>query len=427
MIVEKLLLHVLIVLAPIQIHSVFFSERSIGRTSYLIGILHGFSAALCILFAYEGLGFFWDLRYVPLVLAFLYGGLHSGFIVLAAIFIMRPFVGGDALLYGYLIAILSAAGPMLAGKSFNKTEKKWQRVMWAVLAAFWAVIIQQGVVLSYMTASNADIVYTAEVSYFIFILGAIQMLGSGFAALLHEASIERNRLQEEIFRAEKLNTLGEMAASIAHEVRNPLTVVKGFLQLIKADDKKGNLPYLPLILSELDRAESIISSYLNFAKPQLEIVETFELSNFLKDVRQLLNPLALKKGVTLTCQAETKIILETDRNQLRQAMINLIKNAIEATPESGSVAILLSVEGEKAEITVADTGIGMTKEQLAKLGSLYYSTKEKGTGLGTMVSLGIIDAMEGKTVYKSQPGIGTTVKISLPYTAKENAGTYDPF
>ncbi|WP_249291969.1 ATP-binding protein [Metabacillus flavus] len=413
MIIEKLLLHVLIVLAPILIHSLFFSDRQIGRPSYFIGMLHGLTGSLCMLFAYESFGLFWDLRYVPLVLATLYGGMRGGLVVLAALLLTRTYLGGDALLFGYLSALLAAAGPMLIVYRFNKAETKWKRVRWAILAGLWPALVQLSILFSYIGVSDKYEILPSKLIYFIVIFGIIQVIASGFAALLHEASIEKYRLHEEIFRSEKLNTLGEMAASIAHEVRNPLTVVKGFLQLMQADDKKGQHTYLPLVLSELDRAESIISDYLNFAKPQLEKLETFELGGFLRDVVQLLNPLALKKGIVLSCQTDAAITLETDRNQLRQAIVNLIKNAIEATPEEGSVIVSMKSFGPEAEIKIADTGTGMTKEQLAKLGSLYYTTKETGTGLGTMVSLGIIDAMGGKTVYSSQPGKGTVVKICL--------------
>ncbi|AZB41615.1 two-component sensor histidine kinase [Bacillus sp. FJAT-42376] len=415
MIVEKLLLHVLIVLAPILVHSLFISHRPIpiGRPSYLIGAVYGITATICMVFAYKIFGLYWDLRYVPLLLAVLYGGVRGGMTALGIILVTRFFLGGDAIIYGMTAVLLSAFSIFLIAARFRRSETKGKKTGWVFFAAVWPVLFQFSVLSLYLHFHTDNPVLQRKMIYVLAAFGLIQIAASVFAALLHEASLERSRLQEEVFRSEKLNTLGEMAASIAHEVRNPLTVVKGFLQLMQADHPKTQFPYIPLVLSELERAESIISEYLNFAKPQLEKLEQFELGGFLEDVVQLLNPLATKDGVHLTCQTEAEILLETDRNQLCQAMINLIKNAIEATPEGGNVHVSMIAFGREAEIKIADTGSGMTKEQLAKIGSLYYTTKEKGTGLGTMVSLGIIDAMGGKTVYSSLPGKGTEVRISL--------------
>lgn len=227
-------------------------------------------------------------------------------------------------------------------------------------------------------------------------------------------------MKEEILRAEKLNTLGELAASIAHEIRNPLTVVKGFLQLIQQEEHGKNYDYLSLVLNELGRAESIINDYLNFAKPKFEKLEKFQLKEVLSEVVILLDPLAVKQGVQLVRELdESKFTLNTDRNQLKQALVNLIKNAIEATPEGGKVTIYFRPENDHATILISDTGKGMTHEQLSRIGTIFYTTKDKGTGLGTSVSLRIIDTMNGKVSYKSKPGVGTEVTMILPECRKE--------
>jgi two-component system sporulation sensor kinase B len=227
-------------------------------------------------------------------------------------------------------------------------------------------------------------------------------------------------MKVEIQRTEKLNTLGELAASIAHEVRNPLTVVKGFLQLMQQDERGKNYDYLSLVLSELGRAEAIINDYLNFAKPQFEKLEEFSLVHVLSEVKMLLEPFAVKQGVQLESSLDTSNFhLLTDRNQLKQALVNLIKNAIEATPEGGKVTITYKHKDHHAYIYITDTGKGMDHEQLARIGTLFYTTKDKGTGLGTSVSLRIIETMKGKVSYQSKLGIGTQVTMILPEGKKE--------
>lgn len=251
-------------------------------------------------------------------------------------------------------------------------------------------------------------------------IGLIATIAIALAAKLNEGMIERNKMKDEIQRAEKLNTLGELAASIAHEVRNPLTVVKGFLQLMQQQEAGKNYEYLSLVLSELGRAESIINDYLNFAKPKFEKIEEFQLNSILTEVVMLLDPLAVKQGVQLESQLDSNdFSLNTDRNQLKQALVNIVKNAIEATPEGGKVTIHNKFDQASASILISDTGKGMTPEQLSRIGTLFYTTKDKGTGLGTSVSLRIIETMRGKVSYQSEPGVGTKVTMTLPVGRNE--------
>ena len=263
-----------------------------------------------------------------------------------------------------------------------------------------------------------------EMLTYILIFGGIQVLGVGLAAQLSEWMIEKTQLRDEILKSEKLNTLGELAASIAHEVRNPLTVVKGFLQLMKKQVSGPHHEYLTIVLAELGRAENIINDYLNFAKPQFEKLEKLNVREVLLDVTLLLNAYALKEGVHLEEQLQEDGFLLTDRNKLKQAFVNVIKNAIEATPSQGEVKVKLEVKDSIAIITVKDTGKGMTKEELDRIGTLFYTTKDRGTGLGTSVSIRIIEAIGGNVQYSSEVNKGTLVTISLPLKAEELESDY---
>jgi two-component system sporulation sensor kinase B len=164
----------------------------------------------------------------------------------------------------------------------------------------------------------------------------------------------------------------------------------------------------------LGRAESIINDYLNFAKPEFKKIEQVNLAELITEVMMLLNPLALKSGVSLDRYLEKNIYMDTDKNQLKQVLVNIIKNAIEAAQQDGRVFIKLLVSNNETMIIVKDNGKGMSKEQLARIGTLFYSTKNKGTGLGTTVSLRIIETMKGKVSYASELGKGTEVKVVFP-------------
>lgn len=418
MLAEKLLLHVLIILAPVLIYYVVSENKRVSGSPYFIGVLQGASASLCLLFAYYDYGLYWDLRYIPLVLAVLYGGPKAGLIVLVAILGTRTYMGGDALLFGYISALLSALVPFLMVRKFNRLRTKKKRITLSVLVGLWPDIVMLSILLAFLFTQPE---YSGGASLLLYILpfGLIQGIGVGFASMLHEAVLERELMKREIMRAEKLNTLGELAASIAHEVRNPLTVVKGFLQLMQQEDRK--YPYIPLVLSELGRAESIINDYLNFAKPEFKKIEQVNLAELTTEVMILLNPLAIKNGVSLDSYLEKNVYMDTDKNQLKQVLVNIIKNAIEATQQEGRVFIKLLVSNNETMIIVKDNGKGMSKEQLARIGTLFYSTKDKGTGLGTTVSLRIIETMNGKVSYASELGKGTEVKVVFPDFTRKKA------
>jgi two-component system, sporulation sensor kinase B len=417
MLAEKLLLNVLITLAPVLFFSIINEKNSKMNSPFVRGMLISITALACMIFSYSNYGFNWDLRYVPLILAFLYGGPVAGGMVLTTLLGARVIMGGDTVVFGLANTLLTALFPVLLMRSFMNYKRK-QRVIIATLIGAWSLL------LCYLSLTTFRYF---EGNFFkldfnipdLLLVGLIQTMAIALVANLIEGLIEREKMKKEIQRAEKLNTLGELAASIAHEVRNPLTVVKGFLQLMQQEEKGKKYEYLSLVLSELGRAESIISDYLNFAKPKFEKIEEFPLNEVLNEVVMLLDPLASKQGV----QIESKLYaagftIVTDRNQLKQALVNLIKNAIEATPDGGKVTIHNNSDHKQASISIIDTGKGMSPEQLSRIGTLFYTTKDKGTGLGTSVSLRIIETMNGKVSYKSEPGVGTLVKVILPGSPK---------
>ncbi|MCA1056089.1 ATP-binding protein [Rossellomorea aquimaris] len=419
MIIEKLLLHVLIILAPILIQTSLLEHHRLGKSPVFIGILHGIAAFACLIFAYESFGLFWDFRYIPLVLSMLYGGRKAGLIVMVFIMAARIINGGDALLFGFISLCLAGLLPFLISNKFwSYTPKK--RITFAVLLGFWPAFVMLGILLSFSLIRGIPLSGNIEMLTYVLIFGGIQVLGVGLAARLNEWMIEKSILREEIIKSEKLNTIGELAASIAHEVRNPLTVVKGFLQLMKKQVKGDHHEYLTIVLSELGRAEEIINDYLNFAKPEFEKVEDVNLREILTDVTLLMNAYALKEGVHLEVNSNEDVYLKTDRNKLKQAFINVIKNAIEATPSQGNVTVGVEVKGNLGIITIQDTGKGMTKEELSRIGTLFFTTKDRGTGLGTSVFKRIVEALDGVVHYESEVNNGTTVTVQIPIERKVN-------
>ncbi|MBK5501387.1 DUF4084 domain-containing protein [Peribacillus sp. TH14] len=237
--------------------------------------------------------------------------------------------------------------------------------------------------------------------------------------------ITRKKRTEELLRkSEKLEIVSHLAASISHEVRNPLTVTKGFMQMlynqVDAATQKG---YLDIALKELDRAAEIINDYLMFAKPAIEQKEPIEAIKEIQQAVKVVMPLANMNAVQIIMPEKEDInqIVLGERKKFQQCLINIIKNSIEAMPDGGVLRIRVSSHHQsEIFINICDAGRGMKQEQIDRLGEPYFTTKEKGTGLGLMVSYSIIKGMDGNISVESKIDQGTCFSIQLPTTQPLN-------
>ncbi|SFE83893.1 PAS domain S-box-containing protein [Bacillus sp. OV194] len=226
---------------------------------------------------------------------------------------------------------------------------------------------------------------------------------------------ERLEAEELLRKSDKLSIVGQLAASVAHEIRNPLTALKGFIQLFQSKGIVDCEKYYGIMLDELNRIEQIITELLILAKPQSKTVEKKGIKELIHYVVDLLDRQALVHNVHIVCDLEENLpLINCVENELKQVFINLVKNAIEAMPDGGIIHIDSERKGRNIEIIIQDQGCGIPPESLMKLGEPFYSTKEKGTGLGLMTSYKIIQEHFGQINIESDSGRGTAVKIILP-------------
>ncbi|MFC4798623.1 ATP-binding protein [Neobacillus sp. GCM10023253] len=221
--------------------------------------------------------------------------------------------------------------------------------------------------------------------------------------------------EERLRRTEKLSVVGELSASVAHEIRNPLTSLKGFVQLLKVEDERHQF-YYQIMLDELDRINHIVGELLLLAKPQAVKFTKADVKKLLKDVISLLSSEASYHNVQIESRfPNVEMTIECEPNQLKQLFINIIKNAIEASGNGGMVTISFKkMEPETISIVIEDNGCGISEERLAKIGEPFYSSKEKGTGLGLTVSFKIVESHHGTIHFESRENQGTSVHIVLP-------------
>ncbi|MWV46938.1 sensor histidine kinase [Paenibacillus sp. HJL G12] len=250
-----------------------------------------------------------------------------------------------------------------------------------------------------------------------FAIALIAVLGQKFAKNHQQILVYSRELEmfnRELQRSEKMEIISELAASVAHEVRNPLQVTRGFLQLLQGKSQNKDREYITLALKELDRASSIITDFLTFAKPEIDHVQLLELSDEFRHIEGILVPLANFQGSKMTSRIPKGLYIEGNSSKFKQAFINIVKNSIEALQEDGQIHIWAYMEQEEVVIHIRDNGEGMEPAEMARLGEPYFSNKTKGTGLGLMVTFRIIEVMRGELTFHSKKGVGTEVIVRFP-------------
>jgi len=228
--------------------------------------------------------------------------------------------------------------------------------------------------------------------------------------------VSEQKLEEErVMQSEKLSTAGQLAAGIAHEIRNPLTAINGFMKLLR-NSKTRNDQYFSIIESELKRIEFIVNELLVLSKPQTtHISKPLELIALLEQVFTLMNGQAALRNIEIvTGFFEPFIWINGEANQLKQVFINLLKNAMEAMNSGGNIYIHAVATKSEARISVKDEGCGMTEDQIKALGKPFYTTKETGTGLGFIITHNIVHNHGGAINIESILQQGTTFTVILP-------------
>ncbi|WP_078409418.1 ATP-binding protein [Priestia abyssalis] len=225
---------------------------------------------------------------------------------------------------------------------------------------------------------------------------------------------ERKQTESLLLNSEKLAVVGQLAASVAHEIRNPLTTIRGFIQF--TEENFSNHDYHKIILGELDRINFIISEFLILSKPHVlnyqkkNVLQTLNETIVLFQAQAIMNNIEVKTDLR-----DSELTVECDENQLKQVFMNLLKNSMEALPYGGTITVRAWKKGaESAVIEIEDDGCGMKQEHIENLGKPFYTTKETGTGLGYMVINRIMEHHKGSIRIKSKPDKGTTVNMTIP-------------
>lgn len=236
----------------------------------------------------------------------------------------------------------------------------------------------------------------------------------GVVIVLEDIS-EIRKLENQVRRAEKLSAVGQLASGIAHEIRNPLGIIKTISQTIIKDIKDDEIKEgLQIIVHEVDRANTVIKGLLDFAKPNINQTKIQSVDKLIKEVIMLTKKYAQQHGVKIiyTSKEDKEILMDSEK--IKQAFVNIIFNSVQAMPEGGYLSISLNIKDDWVKISFEDNGIGIQRNELEKIFEPFYTTKNTGTGLGLAITHRIIDEHDGYIEASSKLGVGTKFDIFLP-------------
>jgi two-component system sensor histidine kinase HydH len=230
---------------------------------------------------------------------------------------------------------------------------------------------------------------------------------------------EIRELQEKVRRSERLAALGRLASGVAHEIRNPLSSIKGFAQYFRDKFETGSedKSYAEIMIQEVERLNRVITQLLDFGRPKELHLDLHPLSQILEHPLQLIRSDLNKRGIKLIESPIPDEEIKVDSDQITQALLNIFLNAMESMEKGGALRVEIVEKPERrgVEIWISDSGPGITQGNLSRIFDPFFSTKKKGTGLGLAITANIIEAHGGEILVESREGKGTTFKVFLPH------------
>jgi two-component system, sporulation sensor kinase B len=412
-ITKHLLFNLSLLLVLLYFIQIWFERKMTIKKPFTIFYVYGMVAILlCMLFSiYINQEVRLDLRLVPLIIAGLY--LSAGFLFAFMAIIIRAIIGIDSGFWVTCILNLSTASLLFMAKPyFNKLSSK-NRISVCVVINMISSMIFVGVVSFFGFYSYGINVW---IPYFI-----IAALGTGIISYAIESMNTNMKMRDQLLKTKRIEAVSQMGAAISHEIRNPLTSARGFLQFLNEGENLNlnQKEYIGIAITELDQAEEVIGNYLTFAKPAMERVEELNIHWIFLQVMSEITLMVGHNDVKIERDFTSSGTILGDKRMLHRCFYNLIKNCIQSMPEGGKLTLHTSDTKDATIITITDTGGGMTEEQVNRLGEPFYSIHEgNGTGLGMMVVHSILRAMNGSIEIKSKLNKGTQFILTFPKTER---------
>ncbi|MDP4085754.1 MAG: ATP-binding protein [Bacillota bacterium] len=409
------LLQIFCILFPMVLFQSFFRKKFAQKDDQRVAfaVLCGISIIICMTFPVAiNKEYILDFRFIPLIIAFLYGGYWVGVSLSFVLIIYRYIIGGIGFYLGgvTMTVILLIAFRIILPRADKWRERQRQTYPYILLTISLLVFALGTQFLDDYSFTPREITLWAWFSL-------LNYLTLWMALYLQNSMREIELMTEKVIQFEKNHTINHLLVYISQQMVSPLKSAKGYLNLIEEEPLSTKQTYyLVQTRNELQQAERSLEQYLAFMGEKWDEQENFCFSTELEQVAELMKSYATMHQVDLiyTSTAEEEILIKGDPSLLRFALLNIIKNAIEACKQKGRVNICLHEMLKEVYIVIEDNGIGIPSNILHKLGKPLPSGKVNGTGLGLASAYKITESMGGRVEVESTPDQGTTFSLYFP-------------
>ncbi|MCH1626403.1 ATP-binding protein [Ferdinandcohnia quinoae] len=411
--ISNLLFNLLIVLITMMIHQIWLESRpnSPFVKKYTILATSAIAIFLCMTASfYENQGIFFDLRRIPLWLGTLYGGPITGLVLTFETIIITILQGRDGL-YGSIVSTVLLFLTILYLKPIYFRLKLYNKLF---LASGVNIIFSVMVLFIWTILHNKSFTFG---TWFNFI--SINLIGIILLSFSVEVIRTNYNNRMKLFQSAKLDVISHLAAGVNHEIKNPLTSIRGMLQILKEDEnlsKEKKELFYNIALDEVDKVDQVITDYLTFARPYPDSIEKIYINEVISKSFQIIKPYSTQMNVEIIRKVETSesSYVLGDPSKFVQVLVNILKNSIEASTLGGTIRINAAMNDKRCYISIMDDGVGMNEEVVRRLGEPYFTMDGNGTGLGMMVVFRIIESMKGDIQINSTPGNGTEIILTIP-------------
>ncbi len=400
---EDVLLSIILVVFPVLMYLVFscynsLNDRNIEKVFFVITIITSIYLSLKYNFV---CGRLLLLCNIPILICYFKREWLLGVIV-SLIILIYSYIMYDINVYvvsikyvGYLITFLL----LCQRKDFNYLFLKVSAIVQAFFISF-----------EYFMNTYDDIHKLLGLIIYIFIIYGITF----FCLYLFKLASDVSSLYKTINKFSNDSKLKDSLFKLTHEIKNPIAVCKGYLDMINLDDKLKSRKYIDIIKSEIDRSLNVIADFMEYSKIKVN-KEEIDLVMLLDEIYESFEILMRDNNICFKYKSDCEeVYLQADYDRLKQVFVNVIKNSVESIEQNGIINIELFQEANKAFVKISDNGIGMNSEELSNIKEMFFTTKKNGTGLGVALSNEIIMAHNGKMTYESIKNKGTDCIIELP-------------
>ncbi|WP_078430067.1 ATP-binding protein [Alkalihalobacterium alkalinitrilicum] len=422
--ISAFFLNFTIILLAISLFQAFYIDKIHHvyekRNMIILSIISSTTSVLCMTFPVSDFihGYIFDLRFVPFLLASIYGGPIPATATTVSMISYRYFLGGEGFFITLIVQTIIFLGFLFI---YRKIKKYTYRLILNLSIIFTFclgfLIFTVGIVV--FTAFQTEFVILTYAK-FVIIQIVIHLIVFFITIKLIDGLLYRVRKRNYLRQTDRLQAVTDLTASVAHEIRNPLTSAKGFLQLLIRE--KGlttkEKQYAELVDREILLVEKIVDEYIEIAHPSKVHLSATQLDDLLNQVCNELSTNCKLNNVSINVSIKKNGELLTDVEKLKQTLRNIIINGIEAMPNGGTISIIAKISKKYVTIEVSDEGIGMSELELDRIGTPFYSLKEKGTGLGLMLRFQLMALLGGRIEVSSMKGSGSTFTVYLPKQTK---------